>query len=134
MFAGDAVEQSIKSAVAGDPAAVADLKRCSQDELLAAEARTGPLVLTRRAVGRVVDALRSAAITPDAAQAWASFVRRGYLAPGVHGTVRPLEIEFEPAGADQIADAVSRLDEIGDQVDGDIGASELDELARLLLK
>jgi hypothetical protein len=132
VLSGDAIDRSITFVLAGDAAAARDLKACSQDQLLAAQARLGPLLLTRSAVRRVIDALRTAAITPEVAQEWASFVRRGYIAQAVAAPVRPLEIEFDPTDEDKIADSVARLDEIGDVVDGEIDAAELTELTRQL--
>lgn len=111
---------------------VGDLSGCSQNDLAAAQARVGPLVLAVPAVRRVVDSLRSGTISPEVAQAWASFMRRGYIATGAGGAVRPIDIEFEQAAESEIAEVVARLDEIGDAIDGEIGASELADLARRL--
>lgn len=55
------------------------------------------------------------------AQQWASFIRRGYFEnqPSGRGG-KPLEIDYDSAYEDAIAEVVSRLDEIGDVVDGDV--------------
>ena len=54
---------------------------------------------------------------PELVQGWASFVRRGHL-PGVAGPIKPIEIDYDLCAEDQIAEIISRLDEIGDVIDG----------------
>jgi hypothetical protein len=80
----------------------------------------------------VLKGLRRGTISPEQAQGWASFVRRGYIARSGAGSVRPLDIAYEEAWEDAIAEAVSRLDQIGDVVDGDVTAGEIHDLLQLL--
>lgn len=69
---------------------------------------------------------------PEQAQSWASFVRRGYIAGRSDRPIRPLDIEYDDACEEEIAAAVSRLDEIGDVVDGEVTTGEVLDLLRLL--
>jgi len=92
-----------------------------------------PLVVTRRALVRVIESLMRGETPPDRAQRWASFVRRGY-APQSRGTpIKPLEIVYDPHDEDCIVQVVSRLDEIGDTVNGVVTRAELEELKNLIL-
>lgn len=68
---------------------------------------------------------------PEEVQAWASFVRRGFFASGRH-PILPLEIDYEEACEDAIVEAVSRLEQIGDLVDGNLTTGEVLDLLQLL--
>ena len=89
-----------------------------------ASCRGEPLVISRSAVVAVLAGLRDASISPQDAQSWASFVRWGHVAPAV-GPIRSLDIEYDPEWELPIADAVSRMDELGDIVDGEITRAEI---------
>jgi hypothetical protein len=88
----------------------------SQDDLLSA-AEGVPLTVRASAARSIPVALQSGRIAPAHALAWASFVRRGYLAGG-SGPVRPIAVEHETEADDVIVEVIARLDQIGDQVDG----------------
>ncbi len=64
-------------------------------------------------------------------QARASLIRRGYVAGGSE-PIRPLDIQYEEAFEDEIVEAIGRLDEIGDLIDGDVSPEEAHDLIRLL--
>ncbi len=81
---------------------------------------------------RVLRGLLDDAWTPEQAQEWASFVRRGYVAGRSERPVRPLAIDYDDACEEEIAAVVARLDEIGDVVDGEVSASEILDLLQLL--
>lgn len=76
---------------------------------------------------RVLYSLLGGNISGADAQRWASFVRVGYTA-GVKGPVRALMIDYEETHEDAIAEAISRLDEIGDLIDGTIEGPEIADL------
>jgi hypothetical protein len=46
--------------------------------------------------------------------------------------ITPIDIAFEPAHEDAIAEAVSRLDQLGDAVDGTLTREDLESLSSLL--
>lgn len=99
-----------------------------------AEAEIGrPLIVTKIAVVGVLCGLIDGRFEPATAQAWASLMRRGYIEGSVEGApVDPIDIEFEEAWEDGIAAAVSRLDEIGDTIDGEVTSGEVLDLLQLL--
>lgn len=121
-------------ALGGDPEAVRYMGRFDHAALLEAQAAAGrPLIVTREATVIVLRGLLDHRFTPAVVQSWASFMRRGYIArPEVCLPIQPLEIEFDNTCEDAISETVSRLDEIGDVVDGEVTSSEILDLLQLL--
>lgn len=125
--------RALDQVVGGDPSALARIVPIEHALLReVATAREAPWVVSRRAAISVLNGLRERSISPEQAQGWASFVRRGYVANRARGPVRPLEIAYEEVWEEAISAAVSRLDEIGDVVDGDVARGEVLELLQLL--
>src|SRR5437764_256043 len=67
-------------AVEGNLSAFAAIASQSQQTIRQLRAAHGDLVLTCDAVRKVLEDLQAGRITPEKAQRWASFVRRGYVA------------------------------------------------------
>jgi len=86
------------------------------------------LVLRAGSVRRVLRDLLHHRASPAEAQRWASFIRRGYIAGIQDERVTPIQISYDPADEHQLADIVSRLDELGDSVDGEISPEELEAM------
>jgi hypothetical protein len=127
------VLHALKAVVRGDPLTMPVIASVDHADLQAAV--TGvhePLLVTRSGAVTVLKGLLEGAWTPDQVQAWASFVRRGYVTGRNGHPVRPLDVEYEGAFEEAIAAAVSRLDEIGDLVDGVISTGEILDLLQLL--
>lgn len=117
----------------GDPRSLPAIEVLEHRDFLRAAARVRrPVVVRRSSVVDVLRGLLVGAWTPEQVQAWASFVRRGYVASRSDLPVRPLEIEYDDACEEEIAAAVSRLDEIGDLVDGEVTTVEVLYLLQLL--
>lgn len=93
---------------------------------LAAATPPGTAVLGADAVASVVRGLLDQRWSSAEVQAWASFVKRGYLEG--EGPRFPIEISYSHIEEDGIVAAINRLDELGDRVDGDIDAAEAREL------
>jgi hypothetical protein len=111
----------LEEAVAGDATAMGEIGSAAHADVLHAGVGLR-LVVTRRAVARVLTALLDRAIDPEIAQRWASFIKRG-IAAGGSGAVRPLDIEWEDE--DLLAEVLGRLDELGDLIDGEMSDAEL---------
>ena len=92
---------------------------------------TAALTLKPAAVRRVLMALNAGKISPAQAQAWASFMRRGFVRSNEQ-PVRPIDIRFDPEREEEIAEAVSRMDELGEAIDGRISPAESLELVASL--
>ena len=77
-------------------------------------------VVSASGVASVLRQLRAGTVAPEQAQSWASLVRRGWWA---HGTY-VIHIDYDESCEDAIADAVGRMDELGDLIDGEISVAE----------
>lgn len=125
--------KSLDRLIRGDLGSLGAIVSAEHTEVLkAAEALGTPLVIPRTAAISVLRGLVDGTCSPEMAQAWASFVRRGYVTGGADGPIRPVAIDFEEAFEDAISAAVSRLDEIGDLIDGEVTADEALNLLQLL--
>jgi hypothetical protein len=89
-------------------------------------------IVTRSAIARAIEGWRAQARSTEALQAWASFVRRGYVAGTQPGPVQPIDIAYEAHHEDLLATVIGRLDELRDAIDGEITAAEADELLAAL--
>jgi hypothetical protein len=121
---------TLHRAIAGDLDAFLLVRESTPAELSAAASQTDRLVLTPVAVASILRKLRAGAITPTTARTWASFVRRGYVVEASPSPepVAPIEIVYDSEREDEVGEAVGRLDELGDLIDGTITEPELDEL------
>ena len=90
------------------------------------------LTLGTEAVSVVLRRLGSGAIDGSRAQRWASFMQLGHVPLAGADPIEPLDIDFEPDHEDEIADAIARLEEIGDRIDGDPPTAA--EIQALLLR
>jgi hypothetical protein len=100
-----------------------------RDVLRAAASRR--LVLQAGAVVRVLRSLGRPETDARLVQAWASFMRRGYF-EGSPPPITPIEIDFDESRDEAIAEAVARLDELGDAVDGTLSAGQAGNLVKRL--
>jgi len=127
------LREVLELALQGDASAIADITSVAHASLREAERSIGaPLVVKRAAAVSILRGLIDGRFSPAAAQAWASFVRRGFVEGAASGPIQPLDIEFEDAWEDAISAAVSRLDEIGDVIDGEVSTGEALDLLQLL--
>lgn len=127
------VLDALAQVLSGDPSALPLITPIALAALReAATALRSPLVVTRIAAVSVLQGLNEATYSPEQVQCWASFVRRGYVPSPAEGPIRPLDIAYEEAWEEAIAAAVSRLDEIGDVVDGEVRRGEVLDLLQLL--
>lgn len=124
------MRKAVKKLIDGDISQLEVVRDCSQAEL---EDACGHLhyELTREAVADVLRRYASGEINAIDAQLWASFVQSGYLEPG-RGSLRPIVIEYQSAHWDSIAEAISRLDQLGNVVDGQMDPDEAIELLTAL--
>ena len=124
---GGRSEQPLAEVIAGDVAQLARL-----DSLAGATPPRMPLVLYRSAVARAIAGWLDGAWSTESLQAWASFVRRGYVTGTASGPVQPIEMTYEADHEELLATVIGRLDELGDLVDGQITVGEGDQLLAAL--
>jgi hypothetical protein len=121
---------AVAAVLAGDAEQLSLIAAAAQHELTDALAGSD-LVLTRDAVARTLRRYRAGEFDGATARAWASFVRRGYIG-GSGGPVVPVRIDYEEAYEDAMVEAVGRLDEIGDLIDGTVDEAEISVLLGVL--
>lgn len=128
----DAV-RSVKRVLGGDPTAMSEISGVDHASLrTTAETIGQPLIVTRVATVGVLRGLIDNRFPPRATQAWASFLRRGYIEGSARGPIDPIHIEFEEPWEGAISAAISRMDEIGDVIDGAVANGEALDLLQLL--
>jgi hypothetical protein len=124
---------ALERAVHGDAGAMAELSTADHPSVREAERSLGaPLVVKRAGAVSILRGLIDGRFSPETAQAWASFMRRGFVEGSADGALQPIDIEFEDPWEDAISAAVSRLDEIGDVIDGEVTTGEALDLLQLL--
>lgn len=125
--------EAMRAVLLGDPQAVLILAALDHEDLRVVAAEAGePVAVERASAVRVLHGLLDHTWPPEQVQAWASFVRRGYIANRSEHPVRPLRIDYDDAYEDEISAAVVRLDEIGDLIDGEVSSGEILDLLQLL--
>ena len=126
----DSVANALRDAVGGDVHAIEQIENVAHAPMAEVAEPLAPLVLTRVALSRVLSDLRDGVISTEQAQRWASFVRRGYVQGANASPVQPIDINYEDE--ETIVDPLSRLDELGDVIDGTMPVDELNSwIARL---
>ena len=91
-----------------------------------------PYLVTPAIVHRVLSHYR--ADPPGTAvdvQLWAQFVRNGF-GPGPEGPIECIDIEYDIEAEDAIVNALGRMNELGDEIDGVITTAEADKLLSVL--
>jgi hypothetical protein len=119
--------------LSGEAAHVDVLKGHRQAEIirLAEGLPLADLTIKASAVTRVLTDLGHMKIAAEQAQAWASFVRRGYISTD-NEPVQPIDVPYQADREEAIGEAISRLDELGDLIDGTISDDELQHLIETL--
>jgi hypothetical protein len=115
-----AVRALLVRLVSGDTDALPLLELVSQEELMRSASGT-ELVIRAEAVAKVLRSLSAQSIDAQTAQRWASFVRRGFFERrNSDKGVKPISIDYDDAYEGAIAEVISRIDEIGDFIDGNV--------------
>lgn len=89
------------------------------------------LAIRAKAVKRVLTDLLNRRISAEQAQTWATLVKRGYVATNA-APLRRVSTHYDADQEDEIVEALSGLDELGDRVDGTIDDNELRDLIERL--
>lgn len=119
-------------AVQGDMEAFSLLLAQPHQAIQASRDALDELVLTADSVRRVLVAFQQHAVDPSLVQRWASFVRWGMIAGNGDEPIKSIDIDYDTAAAEKIADVIVRLDEIGDSIDGEISKEDLTEMIHSL--
>jgi hypothetical protein len=118
----------LRCLLAGEAAQVKALSRLTPERFLEVAERLpeSERTLAGVAVARVLQGLLTGDVTPSQVQAWASLMRRGFLsAPTYRGPTASVNLVYEPQREEAIVEAISRMDELGDMVDGTMDNVEI---------
>jgi DNA-binding MarR family transcriptional regulator len=118
---------------AGDLTIIGRFRGYSQSEITAIAERLAPdrLTVTAEALRHVLEGLLERRTSAEDAQTWASFIKRGYVSTK-EKPLRRVLTSYQAERENEIVEALSRLDELGDPVDGTIDDSELQDLIKRL--
>ena len=91
-----------------------------------------PYLVQPEAVHRVLSAYRAdPRHTQQDVQFWAQFVRNG-AGPGPDGPFERIDTAYAPEAEPALVDAIGRMDELGDEIDGVMTMAEADQLLAAL--
>ncbi|MEW6776849.1 MAG: hypothetical protein AB1405_11180 [Bdellovibrionota bacterium] len=123
----------LASVIGGDLTNLDVVLSASHSDLFACSEQITGIIVTPKIVLRVLRSLRDGMENPARVQAWASFLRRGFVSnPSAKEPISPIDIAFSSTFEDEIVEVLGRLDELGDLIDGNISEKELDGMiARL---
>jgi hypothetical protein len=107
----------VEKAVQGNLEVIPRIAAASHGELTEAWRMSRRPMLTALAVVRVIEALLDRQANEHWVQQWASLVMRGYLET-IGPPLRPIDIAYQPEFEEEMAEVVSRLEQLGDLVDG----------------
>jgi len=107
-----------------------ELARYTDDEVISA-VKVERLTLSARTVANVL-ASWSHERNTEAVKTWALFMSSGFIPRASAGERRGADIEYEKNREEAIVDALFRMRELGDAVDGDISPEDLEELIAAL--
>lgn len=123
-----AIERALAAVIDGDLDALPLVLATDQVDLLGAAITLPQLTITKSALIRVLTAWRNCDDYASHVQQWASFVRRGYVSGNANGPVQRIDIDYDTNNEELIAEILGRLDEIGDVIDGEVDADELQNM------
>lgn len=118
----------LKSYLGGEVAEWRHIIGVEHATLAEAAGRIAPLTVDAAAIGRMLAALEGGRIIVSEAEQWAAFVRAGCFPQPRPSAVRPLNIRYTGAGADDGARIIARFDELGELDDQPLGDTELAEM------
>lgn len=124
----------LRNALSGNLTSIPLLINANHEKLLEASRYFSELLLTKQAVLKVLYCLKNRTINPSIIQSWASFMRCGFTLTEDKKPITPLEINYKLDEEDSIVEVLSRLDELGDIIDGTIDDNEIDQLIELLMR
>ena len=122
----------MRDLIAGDLAQLWLVREIEHQTLYSGTGPDRPYLVTAAAVHRVLSAYRADPhhMQRDA-QLWAQFIRVG-MGPGPGGSeeyeIYSIETDYQPDAESLIVDAIYRLDNLGDEIDGVITMDQADEL------
>jgi hypothetical protein len=126
-----ATSSAVMEAVAGDVQAVSRINKVS-GPANGRQRESRVLTLMAETVASVVRGYDLGEITQSEAQQWAELMRWGLVSAQAADAHPRFDIEYEAAHESAIVEALARLDELGDIIDGELRPGEAAQLLRAL--
>ena len=101
------------------------IRNADHNELKNITSSIEPLNLSKSSLIKILIDLESNRDHSEEIQNWASFIRRGYSKNDNYVEIDPILIEYNEDEEEVMSDIISRLDELGDEIDGDISSEEI---------
>ena len=120
----------LRRTVAGDLRHFDTILKSDHEDIRAAAAER--LRVERNGLLDVLNAWGRGELADAQVQAWASFIRRGYVASRDLRPLRPIDIEYDPAWEELIVEVLARLEALGDLVDGNVSDDERGSMVEAL--
>ena len=120
----------LESVLDGDLEAYARLREFDHHKISACSDQLGHCLVKPRAVVLVLMTLQKEKRSSALISEWASFIRVGFIPFTRRGPILPINIDYDREWETEISNAIGRLSELGDEIDGCID----DDENRLLIK
>ncbi|MEO1303246.1 MAG: hypothetical protein AAFV36_08725 [Myxococcota bacterium] len=125
------VGEDLAEIVRGNARRLVAVSRTSPSKL-STSSMSVEFVLGPAAIMRVIQEWLRDDLDDWCVQRWASFVRRGYLETNEQVACAPIKIEFAAEHEDTISAIITRLDELGDSIDGVVTDAEKRDMVATL--
>ncbi len=103
------------------------LKNLDHEVLEGLYAENSPITIDKDDVKSVLIQLKNKDALEEDVQLWACFLRWGNFPSDNRKPIFPIDIEYKLEDEDWIVEVVSRLDELGDLIDGTISEKEINK-------
>ncbi|MCB1214389.1 MAG: hypothetical protein KDK66_02815 [Deltaproteobacteria bacterium] len=127
----DLISKTLQEVIAGDLSHFDVIQNESHDEVNAASQQIGTLWLNRPSLLRVLIDWEKGKLSQKQVQAWGCLMSCGYI--WKNGSLKEFNIEYDQAHEDAIIEVLARLYELGDIIDGEISAEELQKMKQSLV-
>lgn len=110
-----------------------DIKKLSTFNLLSSKKvselynEIEPVIVTKKDIYRVLIDFKNGLINRVEIQQWASFIRRGYFSTSVENSTSPINLNYDILDEEIIVEVISRLDELGHKINGEITKSKINK-------
>lgn len=126
------LESALQATIEGDLDQFSVVLGARHAQLVQAAEKLPLFSISSTALLRVLNQWRKGRLDASDIQKWASFIRHGFVIGLEDGPIHPIEISYETATEDVIAEIIGRITEIGDVIDGTIDDLEREQMLAVL--
>lgn len=118
------LDEAIISVLNGDFSSFSLIRTAPHANLFNSAKSINNLTLCRSAIVKILEDWREGVLTDENVHEWASFMRRGYIPNQNITAIKPIDIIYCHSHEEIIAEIISKLDQIGDKIDGTISDND----------